>query len=71
MNNEQLHGDWLELKTWNRNFLLQMFERVHQLEPDVQLFLNDFRVVNYGVALVDGTDTFEVTNFSNIPTSSL
>ena len=23
------------------------------------------------VALVDGTDTFEVTNFSNIPTSSL
>merc|ERR1712076_196750 len=48
VDNEQMHGDWFEQKTWNRNFLPQTFEKVHQLDPDALLFLNDYQIVNFG-----------------------
>ena len=46
VNNENLHGDYFEQKAYNANITMEMFNWMHNLEPNVKLFLNDFSVVS-------------------------
>ncbi|XP_021346287.1 uncharacterized protein LOC110445816 [Mizuhopecten yessoensis] len=48
VNNENLHDDFFERTTGNINITMDMFRDVHTAEPNTQLFLNDFGVVNQG-----------------------
>ena len=45
VNNENLHGDFYETKLQNANITMDMFRKVHSIDPDVELFLNDFDIV--------------------------
>ncbi|XP_064609211.1 uncharacterized protein LOC135473294 [Liolophura sinensis] len=48
VNNELLHGQFFEEATGDRDYSKKMFARVHQADPDVKLFLNDYDVVARG-----------------------
>ncbi|ELT91832.1 hypothetical protein CAPTEDRAFT_194144 [Capitella teleta] len=42
VNNENLHGSWFEEATLNDQFIQAMFTEMHDLQPDVKLFTNDY-----------------------------
>ncbi|ELT96446.1 hypothetical protein CAPTEDRAFT_102428, partial [Capitella teleta] len=42
VNNENLHGAWYEEATLNDQFIQAMFTEMHDLQPDVKLFTNDY-----------------------------
>ncbi|XP_064603596.1 anti-sigma-I factor RsgI6-like [Liolophura sinensis] len=45
VNNEMLHNNWYIRKTGDHDFTKKVFREVHQYDPHVKLFLNDFGVV--------------------------
>ena len=45
VNNENLHGDFYEMKTQDPNITMKMFEDIHAVDPDVKLFLNDYGII--------------------------
>lgn len=45
VNNEMLHGDYFENTFHDADYSKKVFKTVHQLDPSVTLFLNDFNVV--------------------------
>lgn len=45
VNNEMLHNNWYIRKTGDHDFTKKVFREVHQYDPQVKLFLNDFGVV--------------------------
>ncbi|XP_062583009.1 anti-sigma-I factor RsgI6-like [Saccostrea cucullata] len=47
VNNENLHGDWFERHTRDPDITEKMFQWIHQHEPNVKLFLNDYEVINH------------------------
>ncbi|KAL4219384.1 hypothetical protein ACF0H5_021964 [Mactra antiquata] len=51
VNNENLHGDWFEEKLHDPNITMKMFTDTHGVDPDVKLFLNDFGVMEHGMAV--------------------
>lgn len=44
--NENLHGSWYEEATHNDQFLQSMFNQMHDLDPSLQLFMNDYDVMS-------------------------
>lgn len=49
MNNEQLKGEFYEQKTGDPYFLEYMFHEAYAHNPNIQLFLNDYDIVNNGI----------------------
>eukprot|EP00105_Crassostrea_gigas_P010616 XP_011425963.1 PREDICTED: uncharacterized protein LOC105327293 isoform X1 [Crassostrea gigas] len=45
VNNENLHGDWYERHTADPDITEKMFQWIHNQEPGVKLFLNDYQVI--------------------------
>ncbi|XP_060075885.1 uncharacterized protein LOC132555553 [Ylistrum balloti] len=61
VNNENLHDDFYERTTGNINITMDMFRDMNAAEPNTELFLNDFGVVNQGrytTALKDQARSF-------------
>ncbi|XP_067664773.1 uncharacterized protein [Haliotis asinina] len=50
VNNELVHGHWFEDKTGDPDYTKKIFAKVHQADPNVKLFLNDYSVVSAGTA---------------------
>ncbi|XP_064600226.1 uncharacterized protein LOC135466592 isoform X2 [Liolophura sinensis] len=48
VNNEMLHGNYFEDTFHDPDYSKKVFRTVHQLDPNVTLFLNDFSVVSSG-----------------------
>ncbi|XP_064602928.1 anti-sigma-I factor RsgI6-like [Liolophura sinensis] len=48
VNNELLHGQYYENKFHDPDYTKKIFRLVHQYDPDVKLFLNDYNVVSGG-----------------------
>ncbi|XP_060063726.1 uncharacterized protein LOC132544170 [Ylistrum balloti] len=46
VNNEDIHGNYFARHLGNPNITNDMFRWLHQAEPDVKLFLNEFNVVS-------------------------
>ena len=51
VNNEQLHGLFLEISTGDPWILSYMFKEVRARDADVVLFLNDFDTVSNGLVM--------------------
>ncbi|KAK3083789.1 hypothetical protein FSP39_003248 [Pinctada imbricata] len=47
VNNENLHGDYFERHTGNPDITNDMFSWIHNLDPNVKLFLNEFNVATW------------------------
>ena len=47
--NENMHYHWYEDHTGNKAISQRLFEFVDKLDPDHQLFLNDYNVLNSGL----------------------
>ncbi|XP_046546463.1 endo-1,4-beta-xylanase 3-like [Haliotis rubra] len=65
VNNELLHGHWFEEQTGDKFFSHKIFAKLHQADPSVKLFLNDFNVVARGTstsAYVDQAREFKSAN---------
>ena len=52
VDNENLHGALFEEATGRHDLLAQMFTDVNQLDPNVKLFINDYRVVKGSISTV-------------------
>lgn len=50
MNNELLHGNWYETKLNDTEYTKDVFRAIHQWDPDVKLFLNDYNTLGAGGA---------------------
>ena len=48
MNNELLHGDTFENKTGDPEITQYMHQATRVVDPDVQLFINDYQIVQAG-----------------------
>ncbi|KAL4218791.1 hypothetical protein ACF0H5_021378 [Mactra antiquata] len=51
VNNENLHGDWYEQHTGDPNITMKMFRDTHSVDHNVKLFLNDYGIMESGMAL--------------------
>ena len=58
VDNENLHGAWFEEKTGEHNLLAQMFIDANQSDPNVKLFISNFKIVK-AVSIQYLFDTFE------------
>lgn len=67
VNNENLHGDYFEQKLKNPNITFDMFRWIHQLEPGVKLFLNDYHVAVTGLYTTAYKTQAQIMRDSNIP----
>lgn len=45
VNNENQHGDYFERHTGDPDITAKMFQWIHQQEPDVKLFINEYNVI--------------------------
>ncbi|ELT91425.1 hypothetical protein CAPTEDRAFT_107084, partial [Capitella teleta] len=46
--NENIEGQWLEKNTGNLEFIQSMFRLIRQLQPEADLFMNDYGIVTNG-----------------------
>ena len=46
VNNEDLHGDFFKRHLGDVNITSEMFRWIHNLEPSVKLFLNEYSVLS-------------------------
>ncbi|XP_064599691.1 anti-sigma-I factor RsgI6-like [Liolophura sinensis] len=53
VNNEMLHGNWYATKLNDPNYTKEVFKTVHNIDPNVKLFLNDYSVVAGGASTDD------------------
>lgn len=67
VNNENLHGDYFERRLHNPNITSSMFKWIHQLEPGVKLFLNDYNIVNSNTYTTAYKMQAKILKASNVP----
>ena len=48
VNNEQLHGRFFEESTGDQYILSTMFNMITAMDPNAQLFTNDYEIVSTG-----------------------
>lgn len=46
VNNENLHGNYFEEHTGDRNISMKMYDQIYALDPNVELFLNDYGIIS-------------------------
>ena len=57
VNNENLHGQWFQNQLNDRDYDLELFRMMYQVDPQPKLFLNEYDVVSTGATTpVSGFD---------------
>ncbi|XP_052105798.1 anti-sigma-I factor RsgI6-like [Mytilus californianus] len=67
VNNENLHGDFFEQHLPNPNVTNDMFRWIHNAEPNVKLFLNEFNVVSSSISTTAYTNQGKRFRIDKVP----